>query len=113
VFVTRTGGFADQQQYFVSEATVYRLLKAQGLITSPAFILLKAADHFAQPHYGGKSMVQTDFTYLRVIGLGWFYLSIVLNDFSCYILAWKLCPTMTAADVTAMLRLALHAAGLH
>jgi putative transposase len=41
--------FLDQQQYFVSEASVYRLLKAQGLITSPAFILLKAADHFAQP----------------------------------------------------------------
>ena len=41
--------FVDQQQYFVSEASVYRLLKARGLITSPAFILLKAADHFAQP----------------------------------------------------------------
>ena len=41
--------FVDQQQYFVSEASVYRLLKAQGLITGPAFILLKAADRFAQP----------------------------------------------------------------
>src|SRR5208282_1374654 len=39
--------FVDQQQYFVSEASVYRLLKAHDLITSPAFILLKAADHFA------------------------------------------------------------------
>jgi hypothetical protein len=39
--------FADQQQYFVSEASVYRLLKAHDLITSPAFILLKAADTFA------------------------------------------------------------------
>ena len=37
--------FVDQQQYFVSEASVYRLLRARGLITSPAFILLKAADH--------------------------------------------------------------------
>ena len=35
--------FVDQQQYFVSEASVYRLLKAHDLITSPAFILLKAA----------------------------------------------------------------------
>src|SRR5208282_1276481 len=32
--------FVDQRQYFVSEASVYRLLKGQGLITSPAFILL-------------------------------------------------------------------------
>jgi putative transposase len=38
--------FVDQQ-YLVAEASVYRLLKAHDLITSPAFILLKAADHFA------------------------------------------------------------------
>jgi hypothetical protein len=41
--------FVDQQQSFVSEASVYRLLKAHDLITSPAFILLKAGDRFAQP----------------------------------------------------------------
>ena len=96
--------FVDQQQYFVSEASVYRLLKAQGLITSPAFILLKAADHFAQPTTAVNQLWQTDFTYLRVIGWGWFYLSTVLDDFSRYILAWKLCTTMTAADVTETLR---------
>ena len=33
--------FVDQRQYFVSEASVYRLLKAHDLITSPAFILMK------------------------------------------------------------------------
>jgi transposase InsO family protein len=48
-----------------------------------------------------------------VIGWGWFYLSTMLDDFSRYILAWKLCTTMTAADVTETLRLALNAAGLH
>jgi transposase InsO family protein len=104
--------FVDQQQYFVSEASVYRLLKAHDLITSPAFILLQAADRFAQPTTAPNQLWQTDFTYLRVIGWGWFYLSTVLDDFSRYILAWKLCPTMTATDVAATLRLALDAAGL-
>jgi putative transposase len=33
----------------VSEASVYRLLKDHGLITSPAFILMKAADSFTKP----------------------------------------------------------------
>ena len=61
--------FVDQQQYFVSEASVYRLLKSHGLITSPAFILLKATDRFAQPTTAVNQSWQTDFTYLRVIML--------------------------------------------
>ena len=38
--------FTDGEGYFVSEASVYRLLKAHDLITSPAFIVIKAADEF-------------------------------------------------------------------
>jgi transposase InsO family protein len=47
-----------------------------------------------------------------VIGWGWFYLSTVLDDFSRYILAWKLCTTMKAEGVTNTLELALRASGL-
>src|SRR5712672_3343613 len=104
--------FIDQQQYFVSESSVYRLLKAHDLITSPAFILMKAADHFAQPTTAPNQLWQTDFTYLRVIGWGWFYLSTVLGDFSRYILAWKLCTSMAASDVTETLAMALRSSGL-
>jgi putative transposase len=53
--------FVDQQRYFISEASVYRLLKARGLIARPAFILLKAADHFAQPTTAINQLWQTDF----------------------------------------------------
>ena len=56
-------------------------------------------------------MWQTHFTYLRVIGWGWFYLSTVLDDFSRF-LAWKLCSKMTATDVADTLTLALHGSGL-
>ena len=45
-------------------------------------------------------------------GWGWYYLSSVLDDFSRYIIAWKLCATMKAEDVTATLELALKASGL-
>ena len=55
---------------------------------------------------------QTDFTYLKVTGWGWFYLSTVLDDFSRYIVAWKLCATMKASDVTDTLTMALEASGL-
>ncbi len=43
---------------------------------------------------------------------GWFYLSTILDDFSRYIIAWKLCVTMKVGDVTEPLNLALHSSGL-
>ncbi|TMJ95307.1 MAG: IS3 family transposase, partial [Alphaproteobacteria bacterium] len=105
--------FTDTKGSFVSEATVYRLLKDHGLITSPAFILMKAADRFANPTTAPNQLWQTDFTYLKVIGWGWFYLSTVLDDFSRYILAWKLCTTMSATDVSDTLQVALQGSGLN
>ena len=104
--------FTDEQGYFVSEASVYRLLKAHDLITSPAFIVVRAADEFHTKTSAPNQLWQTDFTYLKVIGWGWMYLSTILDDFSRYIIAWKLCTTMRAEDVTETLELALAASGL-
>src|SRR5216683_6867095 len=103
--------FADTEGYFVSEASVYRLLKAHDLIASPAFIVMKAADEFKDKTTAPNQLWQTDFTYLKVIGWGWFYLSTILDDFSRYIIAWKLCTTMKTEDVTDTLQLALIASG--
>lgn len=103
--------FTDTERYFVSEASVYRLLKAHDLITSPAFIVIKAENEFKDKTTVPNEMWQTDFTYLKVIGWGWFYLSTILDDYSRYVIAWKLCTTMKASDVTDTLELALQASG--
>ena len=103
--------FTDTKGYFVSEASVYRLLKSQDLITSPAFIVVKADDEFRDKTTAPNQLWQTDFTYLKVIGWGWFYLSTILDDYSRYIIAWKLCTNMKAEDVTDTLKLALQASG--
>ena len=103
--------FTDEKRYFVSEATVYRLLKAHDLITSPAYVVIKAADQFHTKTTRPNEMWQTDFTYFKIIGWGWMYLSTVLDDFSRYIIAWKLCTNMRAEDVTDTLDLALEASG--
>jgi len=87
--------FTDAEKTFVSEASVYRILKAEGLVTSPAFIAMKAADEFKDKTTAPNQLWQTDFTYLKITGWGWFYLSTVLDDFSRYIVAWKLCTTMS------------------
>jgi transposase InsO family protein len=103
--------FTDTKGYFVSEASVYRLLKAHDLITSPAFVVIKAADEFQYKTTAPNQLWQTDFTYFKVIGWGWFYLSTILDDFSRYVIAWKLCTTMRSDDVTNTLNLALKASG--
>jgi transposase InsO family protein len=104
--------FTEEQRYFVSESSVYRILKAADLITSPAYVLMSAADAFQNPTKRVHEMWQTDFTYFRIVGWGWYYLSTVLDDFSRYILAWKLSPTMGAADVKLTLDQALAITGV-
>ena len=103
--------FTDAEGYFVSESSVYRLLKTHDLITSPTFIVIKAASEFKDKTTAINQMWQTDFTYLKIIGWGWMYLSTILDDFSRYVIAWKLCTGMTSRDVTETLELALQASG--
>jgi len=101
----------DNNGAFISESSVYRILKSYDLITSPAFIVMTAADEFSHKTRRVDELWQTDFTYLKVIGWGWYYLSTILDDFSRYIIAWKLTRTMSADDVTATLDLALETSG--
>ena len=72
---------------------------------------MKAANEFKDKTTAPNQLWQTDFTDLKVIGWGWFYLSTILDDFSRYIIAWKLCTTMKAEDVAATLEMALKASG--
>ena len=61
--------------------TCYRLLKAHDLITSPAYVLIKAADQFHTRTTRPNEMWKTDFPYFKIIGWGWLYLSTVLDDY--------------------------------
>jgi putative transposase len=58
----------DTHDYFVSESSVYRILKAHDLITSPQFTVMSASDKFQHPTSRVHELWQTDFTYFRVVG---------------------------------------------
>jgi len=89
----------DEQQIFISESSVYRILKSKGLIPTPAHILLSASNEFRDKTAFIHQMWQTDFTYFKVLGWGWYYLSTILDDYSRYIIHWELCKTMKSEDV--------------
>lgn len=102
----------DKEGYFISESTVYRILKAFDLITSPAYTVISAAEKFANPTTRVHELWQTDFTYFKIIGWGWYYLASVLDDHSRYIIAWKLYTTTAAEDVKDLLEEAVHRTGV-
>ena len=89
----------DEQQIFISESSVYRILKDRGLITTPAHIFMQASDEFKDKTLFVHQMWQTDFTYFKILGWGWYYLSTVLDDHSRYIVHWELCSGMKVEDV--------------
>ena len=102
----------DRKEYFISESSVYRILKSHDLITSPAYILMQAGDSFKNPTRRIHELWQTDFTYFKIIGWGWYYLSTVLDDYSRYIIAWKLTASMTTTDVKETLDEAVKKTGI-
>ena len=104
--------FTDTEGYFISESSVYRILKGFDLVASPAFLMVPAKDQFEHPTKKVNEMWQTDFTQFKVQGWGWYYLSTVLDDYSRYILAWKLSTTMGTDDVKETLEMALNRTSL-
>jgi transposase InsO family protein len=89
----------DKRGYYISESTVYRILKAHDLVTSPVYNVITALDKFPQPTKTVHELWQTDFTYFKVVHWGWYYLSTIIDDYSRFILAWRLCTGMSADDV--------------
>lgn len=102
----------DECKYYISESSVYRILKQRGLITQPAFNLISAATEYKDKTTHANQMWQSDLTYLKIIHRGWYYLSTILDDYSRYIIHWELCSTMTSLDVQRTVDRALKTTGL-
>lgn len=88
----------DNEDFSVSESTVYRVLKREGLIRASVIESFPAAkEYHSKPQYVNEQW-QTDATYLHVEGWGWFYLISILDDYSRKIISWKIQNSMMAED---------------
>jgi transposase InsO family protein len=98
----------DHQGFSVSESTVYRILKGEGLVKSPEMRRVAGKEYHRKttaPH----QMWATDASYFRVAGWGYYYLVTVMDDYSRFILAWKLQRDMTAYSLIEVVQEAIDA----
>jgi len=102
----------DRREYYISESTVYRILKANDLVTSPVYTVVTAQDKFPHPTRAPNELWQTDFTWFKVVHWGWYYLCSILDDYSRYILAWQLCSGMSTEEVKATIEAAIRFSGV-
>lgn len=101
----------DHQDFSVSEATVYRILRRAGLVKSPELKLL-AGKEYHRKTTGPHQLWATDASYFRVVGWGYYYLVTVMDDYSRFVLAWKLQTDMTADSLIEVVQLAVDATGM-
>jgi transposase InsO family protein len=102
----------DKTKTYISESSVYRILKKRGLIKQAEHYYVFAADEFHTKTIVPNQMWQTDFTYFKIIGRGWYYLSTVIDDYSRYIIHWELCESMKWTDAGRTIATAMKKAGL-
>lgn len=101
----------DHPDFSVSEATVYRILRRAGLVKSSELKLL-AGKEYHRKTTGPHQLWATDASYFRVVGWGYYYLVTVMDDYSRFVLAWKLQTDMTADSLIEVVQLAVDATGM-
>ena len=101
----------DHQDFSVSEATVYRILRSAGLVKSPELKLL-AGKEYHRKSTGPHQLWATDASYFRVVGWGYYYLVTVMDDYSRFVLAWKLQTDMSTDSLIEVVQQAIDATGM-
>jgi putative transposase len=101
----------DHEGFAVSESTVYRILRREGLVKRQETQLTAAKEYHTRttrPH----QMWATDASYFRVVGWGYYYLVTVMDDYSRFILGWKLQKDMSAQSLIEVVQEAVDATGM-
>jgi putative transposase len=101
----------DHEGFAVSESTVYRILHREGLVKRPEYQIAAAREYHtktSRPH----QMWSTDCSYFKVPGWGYYYLVTVMDDYSRFVLGWKMQTNMAADSLIEVVQQAVDATGM-
>jgi transposase InsO family protein len=101
----------DHEGFAISESTVYRILRREGLVKRQE-IQPEAAREYHTRTTRPHQMWATDASYFRVVGWGYYYLVTVMDDYSRFILGWKLQKDMSASSLIEVVQEAVDATGM-
>jgi len=102
----------DRYGSWLSESTVYRILRREGLVKRVEVRGFAAGKEYHRKTSKPNEMWATDCSYLRVVGWGFYYLITVMDDFSRYILGWELKRDMTAGSLIDVVQQAVDSTGM-
>jgi len=101
----------DNEGFAASESTVYRILRREGLVKRQETQLEAAKEYHTKttrPH----QMWATDASYFKVVSWGYYYLVTVMDDYSRFILGWKLQKDMSADSLIEVVQEAVDMTGM-
>ena len=102
----------DTEGWYVSESTVFRILKREGLIKPAEIVGFKAGKEYHRKTKRPNELWATDCAHLKVVNWGWYYLITVMDDYSRFILAWELKDDMTAGSLIDVVQKAVDFTGM-
>jgi putative transposase len=102
----------DQEGRFVSESTVYRILRDVGLVKPPETRGFPASEEYHTKTRGTNELWHTDASYFFVVGWGYYYLVSILDDFSRFILGWRVQSSMASAHIMEVIQDAIEFSGI-
>jgi transposase InsO family protein len=101
----------DNEGFAASESTVYRNLRREGLVKRQE-VELEAAKEYHTKTTRPHQMWATDASYFKVVGWGYYYLVTVMDDYSRFILGWKLQKDMSADSLIEVVQEAVDVTGM-
>jgi len=102
----------DTEGLYISESTVFRTLKREGLIKPAEIVGFKAGKEYHRKTKRPNELWATDCSHIKVIDWGWYYLVTVMDDYSRFILAWELKSDMASSSLIDVVQKAVEATGM-